>query len=155
MDMSVSRLDKSEARMSNTPQSTNQALNSPRGMVAYKESTADPIFLFQVKQHRCSEAEYLEMGSMGWVCDEGWIDENGNEVTQEMFLDNDFGTISWDTQKVFAHREEARRYGQSRPYAWGDEGEGWRVYCVGALGELRRLLLAAGDYTPDQPSTET
>ena len=136
------------------PKSTNDTLESERGMVAYKESTCDPIFLFQLRRINCSEADYSEMESNGWKFDEGWTDENGEDLNGNDFLAHDLCTLTWETQKVFAHREEARIYGGARPYAWGDEGEGWRVYCVSAEGDLRGLLLQAGAYSPDKSPSE-
>lgn len=120
-------------------------------MVAYKESTADPIFLFQKLDYGCSEADFSAMEDLGWHLTEdcGWYtsdDEDADPVTTEMMYDHEIGTRHWMTMKVFAHREEARRYGLARPHHWGEEGVGWRVYCVGAVGELAKLLLQAGDY---------
>lgn len=137
------------------PKSTNDALESPRGMVAYRESTCDPIFLFQKLDYGCSEADFSAMEDLGWHLTEdcGWYtsdDEDADPVTTEMMHDHDIGSRHWMTMKVFAHREEARQYGLARPYHWGQEGVGWRVYCVCAVGELARLLLAAGDYDGDE-----
>ena len=40
----------------------------------------------------------------------------------------------------FLTREEARKHGQARPYAWGKENEGWRIYGVQAHGIMVELL---------------
>lgn len=130
------------------PDSTDRALESPRGMVAYGESTRDPIFLFQTIDYGTSTADHSAMDDLGWHCDEGWYtsdSEDADAVTTEMMDSHEIGTKHWRTEKVFAHREEARLFGQSRPYAWGDENIGWRVYCVCANGALAKLLLQAGD----------
>jgi len=130
------------------PDSTDRALNSPRGMVAYRESTRDPIFLFQTLDYGTSQADYSAMEDLGWHCDEGWYTsdaEDADKVTAEMMDSHEIGTKHWRTEKVFAHRKEARSFGQGRPYAWGDENVGWRVYCVCANGALAKLLLQAGD----------
>jgi len=132
--------------------STDKALNSPRGMVAYRESTRDPIFLFQTVEYGLSPHDYSAMEDLDWHCVEdggGWHTsdaEDAEKVTNEMMEDHEIGTKHWRTEKVFAHREEARLHGQSRPYAWGEEGVGWRVYCVCANGHLAKLLLQAGAY---------
>ena len=132
--------------------STNDVLESERGMVAYRECSNDPIFLFQTKDYGTSEADYSAMEDLGWHCDEGWYvskDEDADKVTTEMMADHDIGTLHWDTQKVFLHREEARRYGERRPYAWGDEGEGWRIFCVNAEGELAQTISGTGNWKGD------
>lgn len=129
------------------PKSTNQSLESKRGMVAYKESTRDPIFLFQTLDYGCSEQDYSAMEDLGWHCDEGWYTEDpeknpdADQVTAQMMADHDIGTKHWYTQNVFFSREEAVRHGERRPYAWGLEGEGWRVFCVCAEGELAKILV--------------
>ena len=130
------------------PKSTNDVLESPRGMVAYRESTHDPIFLFQIREYGTSPHDIQAMEDMGWHCDEGWYvsdEEDADKVTYEMMEDNEIGTSHWYTRAVFAHREEARHYGQSRPYAWGEEGKGWQIYCVCAYGDLAKALLPVGD----------
>jgi hypothetical protein len=128
-----------------TPKSTNQSLESKRGMVAYKESTRDPIFLFQKLDYGCSEQDFDAMLALGWHCDEGWYTsddiENADTVTPQMMADHDIGTKHWDTHHVFFSREEARQFGLRRPYHWGEEGVGWRVYCVCAEGELAEILV--------------
>jgi hypothetical protein len=51
---------------------------------------------------------------------------------------------TWHTEAVFIFREEARNHGKRRPYAWGEEGEGWRIYGVPILGRAVNLLQEAG-----------
>lgn len=34
---------------------------------------------------------------------------------------------SWRTENVFLTKEEAMNHGKSRPYAWGEYEEGWRI----------------------------
>lgn len=50
----------------------------------------------------------------------------------------------WYTEAVFLLREEARRYGQSRPYAWGKEKEGWQIFGVPLRGSGVGQLAASG-----------
>jgi hypothetical protein len=51
---------------------------------------------------------------------------------------------TWHTEAVFLLREEARAYGQSRPYAWGKENDGWQIYGVPLRGISVSLLAGAG-----------
>jgi hypothetical protein len=50
----------------------------------------------------------------------------------------------WYTEAVFLFREEARNHGKQRPYEWGKEGEGWRIYGVPIMGAAAQLLSEAG-----------
>ena len=47
----------------------------------------------------------------------------------------------WGTERVFLLREEAREYGKARPYEWGEENKGWRIYgipCAGLITDIIR-----------------
>lgn len=126
------------------PLSTDRVRGIPRRDVAYKESTRDPIFLFQIADYGFSTHDIDAMEAMGWHCDEGWYTsdkEDADHVTDEMMLSHEIGTKHWYTRAVFLNREEGRIHGQGRPYAWGDEGVGWRVYCVCAEGDLAALIV--------------
>jgi hypothetical protein len=37
-------------------------------------------------------------------------------------------------------RAEGREYGKARPYAWGEENEGWRIYGVPCDGMMTEIL---------------
>jgi hypothetical protein len=117
-------------------------------MVAYRESTRDPIFLFQTLDYGVSEADCSAMENLGWHFDEGWYTDNSEDadkITPAMMRSHEIGTEHWRTEKVFAGRVEARNFGKARPYEWGEENVGWRIYCVCANGLLAKLLLQAGD----------
>jgi hypothetical protein len=47
---------------------------------------------------------------------------------------------TWDTEYVFLTKKEAREWGESRPYEWGKEGQGWRAYGVPCCGIMAELL---------------
>jgi len=56
----------------------------------------------------------------------------------------EFEDDTWYTEAVFLLREEARAYGQSRPYAWGKENDGWQISGVPCQGIAVSLLAKAG-----------
>jgi hypothetical protein len=58
--------------------------------------------------------------------------------------DQDEEVDTWRTSRVFLLVEEALRYGRSRPYAWGQENDGWRVYGVPCAGVMPKMLFSAG-----------
>ena len=125
--------------------STNGAADDvcQRRAVAEKEGTRDPIFLFQVKRFihfpSASGFEWPE----GWVFDDdgGIVDADGETVTDEDCEANNCARHYWETEAVFSTREGARVHGSRRPYAWGAENKGWRVYAVTCEGQLAELLV--------------
>ena len=52
-----------------------------------------------------------------------------------------FGHAWWDTDCVVATREEGDAKGKARPYEYGEQHKGWRVYCVPCDGDLARILV--------------
>jgi hypothetical protein len=56
----------------------------------------------------------------------------------------EYAEDTWYTEAVYLFREEARNHGKRRPYAWGKEDEGWRIYGVPILGEAVTLLQQSG-----------
>lgn len=46
----------------------------------------------------------------------------------------------WRTERVFLTREEARSHGKARPYEWGEENDGWRIYGVPCEGLIAEIL---------------
>ena len=130
--------------------STDRARNSPRARVALETSTRDPIFLFQIRR-----AVYF-VNHSGFEWPEGWtVDDEGNMADGDGEPLNDADAVEaecaafhWDTEAVFATREEARAHGERRPYAWGTEGKGWRVYCVPCEGQLAALLVSHWEGKP-------
>ena len=97
-------------------------MSTGRNAVAYCESTADPIFLFQ--QHRARKCDGTD--SSGRQCDE---DKH------------------WFTRHVWYSREEARAFGVATAYNFPT---GWRVYCTSAKGQLADLLNAQDNSKPWQ-----
>lgn len=118
--------------------STNGALNSPRGLIADKEATRDPIFLFQYRRWVMSPA--LDLEDFGYkVDDDGNVtDEFGEEVTNQELAEQEIFVETWETDRVFGTREESDAYGKRRGY---DFPEGWRTFCVCAEGKLAELLV--------------
>ena len=77
-----------------------------------EEGTRDPIFLLQVKR----------------------------TIIGDITDDCDYEVNYWDTERVYFTREEAEAYAESRPYHYGKNGDGWRVYCTNSEGQLAELL---------------
>jgi hypothetical protein len=46
----------------------------------------------------------------------------------------------WRTERVFLTKEEARSHGKARPYEWGEENDGWRIYGVPCEGLMAEFL---------------
>ena len=93
--------------------------------------TKNCVWLFQTK-HK----EYPK----GCQCD--IYDEEGDlkdGKTQEDINNCECFHEYWMTENVFLTREEAKVHGRARPYAWGEENEGWRIYgvmCIGLMAEF-------------------
>ncbi len=120
------------------PRTTNRDLQSPRGLIADKEATCDPIFLFQYRRYVCSPAYDWEFNGLK-LGDEGEVyDEGGEEVSEEELVSREILVETWVTERVFATREEGDAYGKRRGYDYPD---GWRTYCVPCDGSLAELLV--------------
>lgn len=46
----------------------------------------------------------------------------------------------WHTEAVFLTQQEAEAWGNSRPYVWGKQNKGWRIYGVPCWGLMPELL---------------
>jgi hypothetical protein len=46
----------------------------------------------------------------------------------------------WQTERVFLTQDEAMRHGRSRPYAWGEFKQGWRIWGVPCDGIMAEIL---------------
>ena len=92
-------------------------------------STKNCVWLFQVMSE-----EYGEGGcTCGfWDHEKGCKNENMKECTCSIKV--------WRTEGVFLTKKEAREHGEARPYAWGDQGKGWRIYGVQSHGIMVELL---------------
>jgi len=98
-------------------------------------STMNCVWLFQTRQERNTENCY-------------------NDECRHQF---------WLTERIFLVRDEARAHGEARPYAWGKENEGWRIYgmpCDGLMAELLGRHVdefsdKLGYFPPDNRETET
>jgi len=92
-------------------------------------STRNCVWLFQVK---CKEYPH--------GCNCGIYDEEGDLFQGKTDEDCECFFEYWRTEGVFLTKEEAREHGEARPYAWGKENEGWRIYGVQAHGIMVELL---------------
>jgi len=90
-------------------------------------ATRNCVWTFQVK--------YKDYGEDGCTC--GAFDQEEGEPTGK---ECECGLEYWRTEAVFLTREEAREHGKARPYAWGEENKGWRIWGVQAHGIMVELL---------------
>lgn len=92
-------------------------------------ATQNCVWMFQVK--------HKEYGEDGCTCGH-WNHEDGcaNEDVEKCTC----GFEYWVTEAIYLTREEAREHGKARPYAWGEQNEGWRIYGVPAKGIMVELL---------------
>jgi hypothetical protein len=121
------------------PASTNQALYSPRGLIAEKESTRDPIFLFQMCNLVRTPALENAESDHDWTWDgEHLIRADGTTVEDDTLVEEGYLVKVWTTERVFGTREESDLYRHSRSYNFPN---GWRTYCVCAEGKLATLLI--------------
>lgn len=77
----------------------------------------------------------------GCACD--LYDEDGelkDGLTEKDEARCDCYSREWLTQVVFLTQEEAIAWGESRPYAWGKQDEGWRIWGVPCCGKMAELL---------------
>lgn len=115
---------------------------------AYRESTRDPIFLFQwatlQPTREWGDLEYC--GECEQVFEEDRIIHDRRHEADE----DDIPVISnqellsrgavervWETSLVFLTREEGEAFGRATHYHYPD---GWQVYCVPAEGSLKEVL---------------
>ncbi len=91
-------------------------------------STQNCVWMFQVKRKN--------YGDDGCTCG-AWNHEECCEVED---VECDCGFEYWETEAIHLTREECRSHGEARPYAWGEENEGWRIYGVPAKGIMVELL---------------
>ncbi len=119
-----------------SPKSTNDALYSPRGLIAKREATRDPIFLFQYRTFVMSEAANPE--SCGFKWDGDFWSDGDKPVSDQSMVDHGWFVPVWKTERVFGTREESDAYGERRSY---DYPNGWRTYSVCAEGKLAELLI--------------
>ena len=92
-------------------------------------ATRNCVWLFQIKQRGWNEEH-------GCQCDVEY-DEDGERTSKfpcKCFVD------FWRTENVFLTRKEAEAWGESRPYEWGKQNEGWRVYGVPCCGKMAEIL---------------
>lgn len=92
-------------------------------------ATKNCVWLFQTKDTRCNTEH-------GCVCGAEYDDEGELKEGEECRCFLEF----WRTEHVFLTREEANRHGESRPYAYGTKGEGWRIYGVRCMGLIAEIL---------------
>lgn len=83
----------------------------------------------------CFQVMYKKYGEDGCIC--GAFDHEEGEQTDK---ECECGIKIWNTEAIFLTREEAKNYGESRPYAWGKYKEGWRIYGVPAKGIMVNLI---------------
>lgn len=91
-------------------------------------ATKNCVWLFQIKDSRCNEEH-------GCVCGAEYDEEGDLKKDSQCKCFVEF----WRTETVFLTKEEANTHGESRPYAWGKKGEGWRIYgvmCIGLMAEI-------------------
>lgn len=118
-------------------------------------ATCNCVWLFQVKQYiieNHNELDHLDREDLIQRCLEhtksireiiDYVKEYENEGTYPECLIQ-YKDDTWYTEGVFLLREEARKHGQSRPYAWGKENEGWRIYGVPLHGIALEYLSSCG-----------
>jgi hypothetical protein len=118
-------------------------------------ATQNCVWLFQIRQKVVTnrgELEYIDRRELiermlSQTKSQERIKEAVREYEREGYYPYElleFDDDTWYTEAVLLHREEARRLGKSRPYAWGEEGDGWRIYGVPLKGRAVELLHSAG-----------
>lgn len=50
------------------------------------------------------------------------------------------------TECIFATKQEAKDWGNSRTYEWGEEGKGWRVFGVPVYGIMAKCLSESKEF---------
>ena len=90
-------------------------------------ATKNWVWLFQVKQ--------LTYGENGCTCDA--FDDEGDLIDGR---ECNCAVESWRTENVFLTKTEAMNHGESRPYAWGEYLEGWRIWGVMCKGMMAEIL---------------
>jgi len=92
-------------------------------------ATKNCVWLFQIKDSRCNKEH-------GCVCGAEYDEEGELKEGEECRCFVEF----WRTEAVFLTRQEAKSHGRSRPYAWGEENKGWRIYGVQCIGLMAEIL---------------
>lgn len=95
-------------------------------------ATKNCVWMFQIKNKVYRDG-----------CDCGIYDDEGDLLegkTEEDEKKCECYYHEWRSEGVFLTREEARSHGKARPYEWGEEGEGWRIYGTQAHGIMVELL---------------
>jgi hypothetical protein len=113
-----------------------------RAEIANEEATRDPIFLFQRANVIITDRSNIEycgdcktIVQPGHKCpDDGFVED---AITTKELIEMEAACIAWDTELVFATREEGEAYGKRRHYNYIN---GWRVFCVPAEGTLKSIL---------------
>lgn len=115
----------------------------PRRKIAEETSTRDPIFLFQRRRVIYFVNHVGFEWPEGWTTDDdgGLFNADGETLDHQDAVEAGCAEFHWETEAVFATREETKAHGEARPYAWGKEGEGWRTYAVPCHGQLAELLV--------------
>lgn len=104
-----------------------------RSDIAHEEATQNPIFLLQSR-----EIIVINIDRYKYDSDlEALVDDDGNEIENQELLDRKDATVRWRTESIWLTRKEAEAYGKRTAYHYPD---GWRVYCINAMGELASLL---------------
>ncbi len=131
-----------------------------RDQMAYNESTADPIFLFQRARYvyfrdtmtnkglRIDEdADYQVYDPEDPINEKALTARKGGDedaaliyLTDDQLVQWECAVKHWETEYVFLSREESDAWGVRRKYDHGAEGVDWRTYCVCARGTLAQLL---------------
>lgn len=116
----------------------------PRSEVSGEEATQYPIFLLQSGQVIVfSEPSGYYHDGEGFRPDSpDDTDDDWEYLTNQQLLDmgSETATRIWNTELVFADRDEAEEYARGRAYNYPD---GWRVYCVPCKGNLAATLATA------------
>ena len=95
-------------------------------------ATQNCVWMFQVKHKEYPQG-----------CECGIYDEEGDLLEGKTQEDKDNCNCYvefWETEAVYLTREEAKAHGEARPYAWGKQNEGWKIYGVPAKGLMVELL---------------
>lgn len=124
----------------------------PRSEVSGEEATKYPIFLLQsgrVVVFSEPEGYYHDGEGFRPDPDDGPLDNSSDHddaddddweyLTNKQLLDlgEETAMLIWETELVFADRDEAEEYARGREYNYLD---GWRVYCVPCKGNLATAL---------------
>ena len=113
-----------------------------RQETAHNEATRDPIFLLQAADiviverdqvEYCDACERLCLS----LCEHDCSGDDYEPISNQELIYRGIAEVYWRTEYVFLSREEGERYGKAKHYHYPD---GWRVYCIPAMGDLANLL---------------